>query len=409
MEKIKVGIVGAGRGSSFADGTESVGMEPVALCDNCEAKLRAVGDEHPGVATYTDYDRFLEHDMDAVILANYFHEHAPFAIKALRSGRHVMSETAACKTMAEGVALCRAVEASGKIYMFAENYPFSAANQEMRRLCQAGEIGQVHYAEGEYNHPGSEHWRLSISPGLTHWRNWIPPTYYCSHALAPLMMITDTMPISVNALSITQESTQSPGTVKVSDTGGIILVRMDNGAVFRIFGLGLSSIHRVRYEIHGDRGLLATADPDHWRFVRIHHEDWLCRPGQGLEHVYAADWPEHGELARKTGHGGGDFWTSLHFTEAIRSGTQPYLNVYRAVAMAAVGILGWRSCLADGQPFAVPDFRSETARGSFEGDCRSPFPEDSGPDQPPPSVRGLIEPSCEAVKHAREVWAGKGA
>jgi len=44
-------------------------------------KLHAVG-AHYGVTTYTDYDRFLEHDMDAVILANYFHEHAPFAIKA---------------------------------------------------------------------------------------------------------------------------------------------------------------------------------------------------------------------------------------------------------------------------------------------------------------------------------------
>ena len=31
-----------------------------------------------------------------------------------------------------------------------------------------------------------------------HWRNWIPSTYYCTHALAPLMYITDTMPLSVN-------------------------------------------------------------------------------------------------------------------------------------------------------------------------------------------------------------------
>ena len=61
--------------------------------------------------------------MDAVVLANYFHQHAPFAIKALKADKHVMSETAACHTLGEGVALARAVEKSGKIYMFAENYP----------------------------------------------------------------------------------------------------------------------------------------------------------------------------------------------------------------------------------------------------------------------------------------------
>lgn len=36
--------------------------------------------ERYGVTTYTAYGRFLEHDMDAVIPANYFHQHAPSAI-----------------------------------------------------------------------------------------------------------------------------------------------------------------------------------------------------------------------------------------------------------------------------------------------------------------------------------------
>ena len=402
---IRVGVIGVGRGRSFAAGaTEGVGMELVALCDTWEERLNEVGKKY-GVATYTDYDQFLEHDMDAVVLANYFHEHAPFAIKALAAGKHVMSETAACKTLAEGVALCRAVEKSGKIYMFAENYPYSAANQEMRRLYLAGEIGEVTYAEGEYNHPGEEKWRLSISPGLKHWRNWLPSTYYCSHGLAPLMYITDTMPTSVNALSIVEGRTQSPNTTKVSDVGSVIMARMDNGAVFRIWGLMLSSIHRVKYEVHGDRGYLATAAQS---MVRVYHEDWLREADKPKEKTYKPDWPEHADLARASGHGGGDFWMNFHFANAIRSGEQPYLDVYRGVAMAAVGILGWRSCLEEGKPFRIPDFRDEVARRAVENDHWSPFPADAGPGQPPPSIRGLIEPSAETRKHAREVWAKQG-
>ena len=105
------------------------------------------------VATYTDYDEFLGHDLDAVILANFFHQHAPFAVKALRSGKHVMSEITACKTLGEAVALVRAVEDSGKIYMLAENYVYFAYVQEMRRLYRAGEIGEMQFGEGEYMSP----------------------------------------------------------------------------------------------------------------------------------------------------------------------------------------------------------------------------------------------------------------
>ena len=94
---IRVGVVGVGRGYGFAKGANSYpGMKLVALCDIWEEKLRTVGKEL-GVTTYTDYERFLEHEMDAVILANYFHQHAPFAVKALNAGYHVMSETA-CNT-----------------------------------------------------------------------------------------------------------------------------------------------------------------------------------------------------------------------------------------------------------------------------------------------------------------------
>jgi predicted dehydrogenase len=163
-QKIRVGVIGVGRGQSFARGADLVGMELVALCDKWEEKLTEVGQRF-GVTTYTDYDRFLEHEMDAVILANYFTDHAPFAIKALRAGKHVMSETAANKTLAEGVALCRAVEESGQIYMFAENYPFTAFNQEMARLYRTGEIGRVLYAEGEYNHPMAPEDILKIRRG----------------------------------------------------------------------------------------------------------------------------------------------------------------------------------------------------------------------------------------------------
>jgi predicted dehydrogenase len=405
MDKIRIGVIGVGRGQSFArDATDSVGMELVALCDTWQERLQEKGEEF-GVATYTDYDEFLTHDMDAVVLANYFHQHAPFAIKALEAGFHVMSETAANTTLAQGVALCRAVEKSGKTYMLAENYPYTAFNQEMRRVYQTGEVGTVTYAEGEYNHPMAAESVLRITPGKNHWRAWIPSTYYCTHALAPLVYITDTMPVSVNALSITCDKVNEKN-VRVSDPGSVILCRMDNGAVFRIFGLILPG-HSNWYRVHGDRGAMEITRGNGYYGpgqVRVWHEEWDLAEGEKQERIYTPEWPEHGDLAEKAGHGGGDFWTNFHFANAIRSGEAPFLDVYRGVAMSSVGILAWKSALAEGHPVAVPDFRDEESRKEYEDDHWSPWPEDAGPGQPPPSIRGLVEPTEAGRALAKKVW-----
>ena len=405
---IRVGVVGVGRGSSLARGAEFVGMKLVALCDLWEERLVALG-KQLNVATYMDYDRFLEHEMDAVILANYFHEHAPFAIKALEAGKHVISETACNSTLAEGVGLCRTVEKSGLIYMLAENYPYTAFNQEMRRIYRTGEVGEVTYAEGEYNHPMAPEQVMQISPGLNHWRNWLPPTYYCTHALAPLMYITDTIPVKVNGLSIACPEV-GKRTVKVSDPGCVILCRMDNGAVFRIFGLVLPG-HSISYRIHGTHGAMESLrGPGYFgaEEIRIWHEDFDCPPGQPTDRSYVPDWPEHGDLARKTGHGGGDFWTNFHFARAIRSGEQPFLDVYRGVAMSSVGILAWKSALQDGQPFDMPDFRDEPSRSRYADDHWAPWPGRKAGPQVPPSILGLRQLSEEALASARRIWAAMG-
>jgi len=404
-KKIKIGVVGVGRGKSFMQGaSDLINMKLVAICDTWEERLEKVGNEY-GVATYTDYERFLEHDMDAVILANYFHEHAPFAIKALEAGKHVMSETSCNATLAEGVALCRAVEKTGLIYRLAENYPHTVFNQEMKRLYMEGEIGEVTYAEGEYNHPMSPYDRLKLSPGRYHWRSWLPSTYYCTHALAPLMYITETIPVKVNGLSIACREVDEM-TVRVTDPGSVILCRMDNGSVFRIFGLILPG-HSNWYRLHGTRGAMEiTRGPGYFGpgQVRVWHEEWDLKPGEVKERTYVPNWPEHGDLAEKAGHGGGDFWTNFHFANAIRSGEQPFLDVYRGVTMSSVGILAWKSALEDGHPFEVPDFREENSRKKYENDNWSPFPKDAGPGQPPPSILGRVEPSEQAIAYAKKTW-----
>lgn len=48
--------------------------------------------------------------MDAVVLANYANEHAPFAIKCLNAVKHVYSEVLPVQNMKEAVELIEAIE-----------------------------------------------------------------------------------------------------------------------------------------------------------------------------------------------------------------------------------------------------------------------------------------------------------
>ena len=410
MEKIRIGVIGLGRGMSFVQQAEGTGMELVAVCDKWEEKLKK--SFPPEVALYTDYDEFLNHGMDAVVLANYFHEHAPFAIKALKAGKHVLSETSCNATMAEGVELCRTVEKTGLIYMLAENYPYILPIQEMRRVYNTGELGRVTYADGEYNHPCSEQTVNELSPGIYHWRNWLPPTYYCTHALAPLMYVTGAMPVSVNALSIPALEAYE-NTARLSDTGSVILCRMDNEAVFRVFGLAMPG-HTNWYRFLGLRGgMEMTRGPGYFgpQQVRVWHEEFLASEDELTERVYSPKWPEDGEEAEKAGHGGGDYFVNKYFADAIRTGAQPYFNVYRGVAASSVGILAWKSALNGGGAYAVPDFSDEGSRKIYEGDHASPFPDyanGKAPGQLPSGIHGDVPRSPEGIGKARSVWRGMG-
>lgn len=118
--------------------------------------------------------------------------------------------------------------------------------------------------------------------------------------------------------------------------------------------------------------------------------------------------PDWAKDAASAGHGGGDFFTNHYFAEAIRTGAQPDLNVYRGVAMSVVGILAWKSVLDASNSYAVPDLTREEARRAYEDDHGSPMDLDD-PDAPPVSSRGKSRGMIqENLEQAREIWQRLG-
>ncbi len=399
---VKIGIFGGYRGGNYYKNFMANNGEIVAVCEKNPVYAQKAKDALGGdVAVYSDFDSFIEHEgLEAILVSNYFHEHAPYAIRALEKGIHVLSECTSNGTMAEGVALCRAAEKSGAIYMLAENYPYMLFNQEMRRVYRSGALGRVLFAEGEYNHPfypteKTKDYYVSLCPSSTHWRYAVPRTYYVTHSLAPLKYITGATPRRVRALPILdmaplQDYPQRGPAEKVA----ILLCENDDGSVFRVTGCSAFGHHESSYRICGQKGQIENLR-DHSNRVLLAFNDWDIPEGGEATRIYKPEFSDKDkELIEKAGHGGGDFFVAREFLDCIREGRQPEFDVYFATNMASVGILGHRSMLEDGKVYEIPDFRNEEERKKYEKDTLSPF---YGSDGSAPSIASSTVPDYHTL------------
>lgn len=407
MKKLRIGIFGLRRGLDYLDAVQMNGFEVTSVCDADETRLAEAKKRLPDAAVYTDPEAFLNHPTDAVFLANFFHEHAPWAVRFLEKGVHVLSECASNATMAQGVRLVRAAEKSGAVYMLAENYPFMLFNREMKRVYEGGTLGKALYAEGEYNHPfdiyNEDNVRV-LRTYTSHWRNWLPRTYYITHSLAPLMYATGAFPVRVSALPVfAPDPADAPVSNRCGDKAAVITTLNSDGSVFKVTGCSAFGAHENSYRLCCEKGqienLRGMGDK-----VMLRYNGWQVPAGLEETNFYLPS-PDDMDPAvlEKFGHGGGDYFVMKYFYEAVANGAPVPFNVYFATAMASVAILAHRSILAGGQPFPVPDLRLEADRARYENDELTPFP--AGPHDIP-AVPCCSDPSYAPSAQQLEKYRG---
>lgn len=387
MQSIRIGIFGLNRGYYNVKSILWNGGEIVAICDK-DKKFRKDVEELVGheVPFFEDFDDFIKTPMDCVLLTNYFHEHAPYAIRCLEMGIHVISECTSNSTMAEGVALVRAAEKSRARYFLAENYPFMEFNCEMRSVYKGGTLGKLMFAEGEYNHPGTPYYStdnlvglkytLSLFDSDKHWRNYLPATYYITHSLAPLMYITGAFPKRVCAFATYMPApSDSDSLSHNSDKNAIIMTQNDDGSVFRVTGCASFGAGEDSYRICGTKGQIENMR-DRSGKVILRYNSWEKPEGKEetscyLPDIYAKD--KDVDKIKQTGHVGSDFIIIREILNSIRNNTPFEFDEYFATTMASVAILSHRSILSGGTHYDIPDFRLESDRKKWENDNQSPF------------------------------------
>jgi predicted dehydrogenase len=152
MEPMQIGIVGAGYwGKNLL---RTFGKLPTArvaeICDLDPKLLEAAKKDHPDARTGSDLAAMLARpDLDAILVATPPSRHHAMALDALRAGKHVWVEKPLALTAPEGRELVDAADAAGKTLFVDETFLYDPLVREMKRVIDAGELGDVFHLSFE--------------------------------------------------------------------------------------------------------------------------------------------------------------------------------------------------------------------------------------------------------------------
>jgi predicted dehydrogenase len=175
VDEVKVGVVGLGLVStSHLKGYASHAQaRVVAVCDLDRGRAERFASQFGIPEVYTTYEDMLaEADINTVDIGTPTYLHVPMTIQAARAGKHIHCEKPFCRSVAEGLAACRAVREAGVKLVVGETYVFITSHRKARELIEDGEIGaplQVRQRHGAwleradarvYTGPPDRNWRV---------------------------------------------------------------------------------------------------------------------------------------------------------------------------------------------------------------------------------------------------------
>lgn len=417
MNKIKVGILGATRGMDYF--TKVLRNHPLAevtaICESFDKLREKAAGEFQNISanikTFANFDEFIQSGIDALIVANFANAHAPYAIKALKMGIHVFSESIPVQTMKEAVELAEAVEQSGKIYAYGENYCYLPHLLEIRRLMEQGDMGEIMHMEGNFLNDCSFRWHLLTRGNRNHWRNHVPSTFYCTHSVGPLLFSTGRRAETVVAME-TQCMPYMAGVGARSASAAMEIIQLDNGGMAKSINGNYRREYNAEYRFIAENGTIET-DIYNFGDIRIYKADKqirdyrpeILKPPYMFNHIpiYA-----YKDLQDAKPFDLSDIYVLNIFLQSIlgNEDAKPYMiDVYQALNMCTVGTLGYRSILNRSNSYKLPDFTQKADRDLWRNDNHSTDAAISfGEDLLPSNRNGFVEVDDSVYKKVAETF-----
>src|SRR5580658_6352212 len=159
MRQFKVAVFGAGFvGRVHIEGLRRLGnVEVAAVVAVTDAEAAQLGQQLNIPQTGSDYRRFLaDASLDAVHVCTPNAPHFPMAMDALAAGKHVLCEKPLAVSSEQARQMAAAAAKAGKRNCTFHNLRSYPLVQQMRRMREAGDLGEILIVQGTY----SQDWLL---------------------------------------------------------------------------------------------------------------------------------------------------------------------------------------------------------------------------------------------------------
>ncbi|MGC3957773.1 MAG: Gfo/Idh/MocA family oxidoreductase [Verrucomicrobiota bacterium] len=393
LEVVRWGIIGVGsRGAGHAIQLAQIdGSQVVAISDLYEDQAKASAKEieqlgKPAPALYygapAKYHEMLARaDIDAVVIATPWAEHAPMAIAAMKAGKHAFVEVPLGLTVQELWEIVDTAEQTGRHCMMMENCNYGREELLFLNMCRLGVIGELLHGEAAYIHDLREQMKQA-DRGAGSWRTgyYAKPNggnIYPTHGLGPVAQYMNLARTEDQFERVVSLATPGRGRGlyakknfsadhkwnQLKFEGGDLstqLIKTQLGRTIMVQWDETSPRPYTRHNlIQGTGGTLAGYPARAAIEARGTHHVWS--EGAEFEKLYAEFdhplWKRMGELATKMGgHGGMDFIMRARMVECLRRGEPLDQNVYEGAFWSVVRPLSEKSETEGGMPQLFPDF-----------------------------------------------------
>ncbi len=376
---ISVGMVGCG---SFAQAfiplfRDHPLVDRIALCDINADNLSKSAAAHKIGETYDSLDAICRSDLDALVIITQPWLHAPQAIQALESDKHVYSAVPII-SLPDGDEMLQwcdrlvdAVKRTGLHYMMGETSYYRAEAMYGRRRAAEGAFGHFVHAHGCYLHdvdsPFSnlrevamrrhgDAWSMKLSGSV--------PMHYPTHSIGGLASV-----MGAHMSEVAAFGHKTPGddwhradTVSANEFGNeTALFRMSNGATCEIREYRkIGHVNFENFSVYGTEASLLSLPPEG------SPARWLTTEGVTELTVDQMRDPLPPEVEKAVehslpynlygGHGGSHPYLVHEFVEAVHQDRLPAVNVWEAARYFAPGVVAHKSALKGGELLKVPDW-----------------------------------------------------
>lgn len=361
--ELKVGIVGAPRGSGFVRAVQTVSETTLtAICDINKDVLEARANQLGVEKQYTEYEEMVDSDLDVIIVATPMPLHVPQAVMAMERGKHVLTEVPAATDLEQCWQLLQAVRKSKCKYMMAENYTYMKPNVLIREMARQGLFGEVYFGEGEYIH------ELKGLNEITKWRRkWQTGRNGCTyptHSLGPVMQWFQDRVATVCCIGSGHHYRDPRGDLYENEDSTTMICKMTHGGQIsvRLDMLSDRPHNLTYYSLQGTKGCYEAPrgfGDNHKIWLKDYHKELQWHSLWDFEAEFMPEmWRNPPEEALKAGHGGGDYFEIREFVDCIIKDTRPPVDIYDALDMTVPGLVSELSVNNGGMPVPVPDFRT---------------------------------------------------